>query len=81
MYYTYLIKSKIRNWIYIGCTDDLRKRFQQHNSGRVKSTKHYIPFGLVYYEAYTTLALARKREYELKHNNQQREILYKRLGL
>ncbi len=81
MFYTYLIKSKIKNWVYIGSTRDLLKRYKDHNEGRVKSTKFYKPFMLIYYEAYTSYTLARKRELELKKHGQQKEILLKRLGL
>lgn len=80
MYYTYLIKSKIKNWKYVGSTSDLKQRLSSHNSGKVRSTKFYKPFELIYYEAYKTLCLARKRELELKKNSQQKEILLKRLS-
>jgi len=81
MNYTYLLKSKIKKWVYIGSTKDLIKRFRKHNVGKIKSTKGFRPFDIVYYEAYQTYGLARKREVELKKNGQQKEILFKRLGL
>jgi putative endonuclease len=79
--YTYLLKSVNNNWHYIGSTKDLKERFNQHNSGEVKSTKFYKPFTLAYYESYTDYSLARKREIELKKKGQQKEILFKRLGI
>lgn len=79
MHYVYLLKSKIKKFHYIGYTEDLKKRFQEHNEGQTKSTKAYKPFELVYYEAYTHETTARKREVGLKHNSQQKEILFKRL--
>jgi putative endonuclease len=81
MYYTYLIKSESRKWFYIGSTKDLKERLSNHNDGMVKSTKHYAPFVLIYYEAYSNYTLARKREIELKTKGQQKEILFKRLEL
>jgi len=39
MFYVYLIKSKKDNKWYTGCSDDLRKRFKEHNSGKAVSTK------------------------------------------
>ena len=81
MNYTYPIKSKIKKWVYIGSTKDLLKRFDEHNNGKIKSTKGLVPFELIYYEVYKTYGLARKREVELKKNGQQKEILFKRLGL
>lgn len=81
MYYTYLIKSTVKDWAYIGSTKNLKQRFKEHNDKKVKSTKAYIPFDLIYYESYTSYSLARKRELELKKHGQQKEILFKRLGL
>ena len=52
--------------MYVGATEDLRVRFAKHNNKEVRSTKSRTPFDLVYYEAYQTLGLARKREYDLK---------------
>ena len=34
MFYTYVIKNKKGNRFYTGSTNDLRKRFNQHNEGR-----------------------------------------------
>ncbi|MFH0791735.1 MAG: GIY-YIG nuclease family protein [bacterium] len=81
MYYTYLIISQKKKWIYIGSTRDLKKRFLEHNRGEVKSTKFYSPFDLLYYEAYREYRLARKRELELKNKGQQKECLFRRLDI
>lgn len=81
MNYLYVIKSLPKNWVYIGSTRDLRERLREHNSGKIESTRVHKPYELVYYEAYKTYSLARKREVELKKNGQQKEILFKRLSL
>ena len=51
MFYTYVLKSKKDGKLYIGSTNDLKRRLTQHNSGEVKSTKPRIPFILIYYES------------------------------
>ena len=79
--YTYLLKSVNFDWYYIGSTKDLQKRFITHNNALVKSTKYYSPFALVYYEAYPSYSLARKREEQLKKNSQQKEKLFLRLNI
>ncbi|MDH4330148.1 MAG: GIY-YIG nuclease family protein [Candidatus Moranbacteria bacterium] len=79
MFYVYVLKSKNKNWFYVGSTKDLRERFERHLQGRVMSTKPHRPLDLVYYEAYQTYSMARKRENELKKNSQQKEVLLKRL--
>ena len=81
MYYIYLLKSSIKNWYYVGFTNSIINRIKKHNLLQVRSTKAYTPLKIVYYEAYLSKKLARKRELELKNNNQQREILYKRLNI
>ena len=50
MVYTYVIRSRKDNKFYTGTTSDLRKRFREHNEGKVASTKNRGPFELVYYE-------------------------------
>ncbi len=49
--YVYVLQSgKDGKW-YTGCTRDLRKRFDQHSSGKVTSTRGRGPLALIYYEA------------------------------
>ena len=66
MFYTYILKSKKDSDLYIGSTNDLRRRFVEHNRGLNYSTRHRTPFELVYYEAYRSEDDARKREHNLK---------------
>ena len=68
MFYVYVIKSLKHSFIYVGSTNDLRRRFQEHNSSKEISTKAYAPFRLVYYEAYTDRLDALDRERKLKHH-------------
>ena len=66
MYYLYILKSKKDGNLYIGSTNDLRRRFSEHNKGKVRSTKSRIPFELRYYESFFSEKDARKREASLK---------------
>ena len=68
MYYVYVLKSKNKDFLYIGSTGDLKNRFKEHNSGRVLSTKSYFPLNLIYYEAYVSKTDALIRENSLKHH-------------
>ncbi|MBI5403425.1 MAG: GIY-YIG nuclease family protein [Ignavibacteriae bacterium] len=65
-YFTYIIKSKIKDRYYIGSCEDLTIRLNRHNSGGSISTKAYIPWEIVYYEEYTSKSEALKREFALK---------------
>ncbi len=66
MFYVYILKSKVDHENYIGSTNDLRKRFKEHNLGKVYSTKGRKPFEIIYYEAYKSEKDARMREHNLK---------------
>jgi len=79
MFYVYLLKSKKDKDLYIGSTNDLRKRFTEHNKGKVFSTKLRKPFDLLYYEAYSVEKDARHREHNLKLRSRALQQLKKRL--
>lgn len=54
--------------LYVGCTNNLEKRFKEHNSSKCGAhyTKIRRPVTLRYSETYQTLTEARGREAELK---------------
>ena len=66
MYYNYVIKSKKDGKLYIGFTNNLKERIENHNNGLVKSTKDRRPFKLIYYEACLNKNDAIRREKSLK---------------
>ncbi len=66
MYYVYIIKSIKDQKLYLGYTSNLPRRIREHNSKLNTSTKSRAPFKLVYYEAYSNLQDAKKREFNLK---------------
>ena len=66
MYYTYVLQSKNDKKWYTGYTEDLRKRFKEHNENKVYSTKSRGPFELIYYEACVNQQDATSREKYLK---------------
>ncbi len=79
MFYVYVLKSKKDNNNYIGSTSDLRKRFEEHNKGKVESTRHRRPLELIYYEAYKSEKDARHREHNLKLRSRAFTQLRKRI--
>lgn len=44
MHYVYILKSVNHDEIYIGLTDDLKRRFAEHNEGKSFHTKKYMPW-------------------------------------
>jgi putative endonuclease len=77
MYYVYVIVSN-DNQKYIGYTNNLKRRMEEHNSGKNKSTKGKI-WELVYYEAYRSKEDAFERERKLKQRGRGKQILYERI--
>jgi putative endonuclease len=66
MFYTYVLQSKKDGKWYTGSTKDLRKRQEEHNNGRIFSTKNKGPFEVIYYEACHSESDGRDREKYLK---------------
>lgn len=62
MFYTYVLRSKKDNNLYVGWTNDLRNRLNKHNSGEVTATKTRYPMELIYYEACVDKQKAIERE-------------------
>lgn len=66
MYFAYILKSQKDLGYYIGYTSDIERRFVEHQNGLVDSTRDRRPVELVYFEAFQSETLARKRESQLK---------------
>ena len=61
-YYSYVLQSLKSHKYYYGFTNNPKSRIEQHNKGRVESTKHRSPLKLVYFEGCLNKADALKRE-------------------
>ena len=67
LYWVYVMANGWRNVIYIGVTNNLYIRYLQHKTGVVEGfTKKYKCHHLIYYEEYTYIEDAIRREKELK---------------
>ena len=66
MYYVYVLRSQFDKKFYTGFTSDLVKRLEDHNTGKVLSTRKRIPFDVVYYECSLNQDDAIHREKYLK---------------
>ncbi|OGN01908.1 MAG: hypothetical protein A3I26_02815 [Candidatus Yanofskybacteria bacterium RIFCSPLOWO2_02_FULL_43_10] len=74
-YYVYVLYNQSENFIYIGYSEDLKQRVTEHNKGRVKSTKSFLPLELIHYEAYKNKKDAKRRELYLKTNRGRTTLL------
>lgn len=77
MYYVYCIQNE-NGKLYYGFTDNLKRRFQEHNENRSHSTRGH-QWTLVYYEAYRSEVDARNREEQLKAYGQALAQLKRRI--
>jgi len=66
-YYVYIVGS-INDAIYIGVTNDLKRRVSEHKQGMIPGfTQQYKCKKLLYYEHFTDINDAIKREKQLKN--------------
>ncbi len=67
-YFVYILRTS-SNTLYIGQTNNLEKRLNEHQSKNPRSAKYmkyFSSFKLVYLETYNSRIEAMKREYQLK---------------
>ncbi|MDQ5970566.1 MAG: putative endonuclease, partial [Patescibacteria group bacterium] len=62
----YILQSKKDGFLYTGCTQDLKKRINQHQNKEVFSTKNRLPIKVIYYEYCLDKKDAYNREKYLK---------------
>ena len=65
-FYTYVLASTKDRYHYIGFTNNLRRRLEEHNKKFNKSTKPRTPFKLIYFEACLNQMDALASEHYLK---------------
>jgi putative endonuclease len=66
MYAVYVLISEKDRQLYIGYTNDLKRRLAEHFSGKSTATKYRLPLKLIYFESYPKWSDAKRRETYLK---------------
>lgn len=66
MFYVYILQSESKHRLYVGKTNNLKRRVKEHNDGQNLSTKAYMPWTIIFYEAYLNKDDASRREKYLK---------------
>ena len=74
VYWTYVLISLSKPKTYTGITSDINRRLKEHNSGKEKTTKPYLPYKLLHLEEHKTLRDARRREIYFKSTSGRRTI-------
>ena len=62
VFFVYVLRSQRDGELYIGLTQDVARRLQQHNVGHERTTRARRPFVLVLSERFETREAARARE-------------------
>ncbi len=66
-YYVYILASKRNGTLYVGVTNDLRRRMYEHKNGIIEGfTKKYSVNRLVYFEDSADVDAAIRREKQIK---------------
>ena len=66
MHYVYILKSLRDYKLYVGRTDNLKRRILEHQNGKDWTTKRMLPIKLIFYECFLSKADAIRRERYLK---------------
>ena len=74
MYFTYILQSKKTKRYYIGSTDDLKNRLEEHNSGETISIRKGIPWKEIHIEQFATRAEAVRKEKRIKARGAKRYL-------
>jgi putative endonuclease len=80
MFYVYILKSQKFYKYYTGQTKNLINRIKEHNSGKTKSIKAYMPFELIYFEEFSIRKEAVERERYFKSGSG-REFVKKQIAM
>jgi putative endonuclease len=64
--YVYILKNLKNHRYYIGSTNNLKRRLEEHNRGKTSSLKHLRPLKLLFKQKYANLIQAKRIEYKLK---------------
>ena len=73
MAYVYILQTNKYTY-YVGSTDNIEKRINDHCSGKVRSTRDRLPVTLVFKEYWPTKSEAQKKEYKIKRWKSRRMI-------
>lgn len=65
-FYVYVLRSIKDDKLYIGYTNNLTRRIEEHKKGLNFSTKYRLPFKLIYFEGCTNEQDAKRRENYIK---------------
>ena len=76
MYYLYILTNDHNTTIYVGITNNIQRRIMEHkNHINLEFSDKYNLHKLVYYETYSDINLAIKREKQLKAGSRKKKTI------
>ena len=80
--YIYILTNQRRNVMYVGCTEDLKRRIYFHKKRLIPGfTKKYNVDRLVYFEEYDNAEKAISRESQIKkYRREKKNLLVEKLN-
>ena len=74
-FYVYILFSTTSNKYYVGQTQNLQTRLEEHNNGKGgEFTSKHMPWNLMYHEIFKSRVEAVKREKEIKNKKSRKYI-------
>ena len=80
MYYVYILEDE-DNKKYIGYTNNLKRRIEEHNANKGAKYTQNRKWEIAYIEGYRTREQAIKREKSIKRSGAIRKALYERISM
>jgi putative endonuclease len=74
MYYVYILLNETKMRTYVGVSNNIHKRLENHNAGRVRSSSPYKPYKIIHTESFATLREARQKEKFYKSTTGRRRL-------
>lgn len=65
--FLYALRNLVNSELYVGISQDVDKRIKEHNQGKNRYTKAFIPWSVFYTEPHQDYVSARKREKYFKN--------------
>ncbi len=82
-FFVYLIRSQVDGRLYKGQSTNLQRRIIEHNSGKTKSTKGFVPWDLIYFEKFETIeeSIARERYFKTGSGREYLKTILSKIAL
>ena len=78
-WFVYFLRNKQKDWYYVGSTNDIERRFQEHEKGKVFSSKIHRPLELVFKKEFSNEKEARAYERKVKDKRIEKERIIRQI--